>query len=534
MKPTLNLSKFPFLAAAMLSMGSAYGHTSGATTWTGANSSDWADDDNWTTATAPVTGEAPTGRGIRINVGASGNTTPPELIYAAAQGHTIYNISGNRALVIGNGSGTNGTVTITGGLFDSQGSQNDVIANGGGSGTINISGGHYTNVNAGSNTFALGLNFGGTATLNINEGSFTTGILTVGESGTSSTTGIINLNGGVLEIGDFVKRQSGDSSTINFNGGTLRARGADNASFMGTADVNTARVEADGAVIDTNGFDITIGQALIEGITEGGGLTKQGEGTLTLGGENTYKGETLIYEGTLALTGATQDTASITFAEASDGVLGFDITSPVTASSAAVNLDNGTILVLGTPAAASYTLLTADSITGTPVLSEAVGDYTLQIVDDTELRLVSDSAPTDPYLDWAGEGLPFDGDASGDGISNGLAFLLGAADPQEDALSRLPEPTEENGALVLTFQMRNAGARGTAVLNLQYSSDLGITDSWTTVVVPETTPEPQAADVTFMISANEGGSGLNDVVATIAASEAGSGKLFARLQGDNP
>jgi len=351
------------LATILLPLGSAFGHESGATTWTGVNSSDWADEDNWTTVTAPVTGEAPTGRGIRINVGASGNLTPPELIYAAAQDHTIYNISNNRALVIGNGSGTNGTVTFTGGIFDSQGRDADAIANGGGSGTINISGGQYTNVNDGSSLFTLGLNFGGTATLNVNEGSFTTGTLQVGEGAASGGTvnGIVNLNGGVLEVANFARRATAANSTINFNGGTLRASD-DNASYMGTADVNTARVQADGAIIDTNG----------------------------------------------------------------------------------------------------------------------------------------------------------------------LAFLLGAPSPDVSALGLLPVPTADNGALVLTFQMRNADARGSAVLKLQHSSDLD--DSWATVAIPDTSGGPTSG-VTFAINP---GTPLNSVTATIASSEAANGRLFARLEGEKP
>jgi fibronectin-binding autotransporter adhesin len=57
-----------------------------------------------------------------------------------------------------------------------------------------------------------------------------------------------------------------------------------------------------GAVIDTNGFNITIGQILQHSVLGGdsatdGGLTKKGAGALTLSGANTYTGTTTIQAG---------------------------------------------------------------------------------------------------------------------------------------------------------------------------------------------------------------------------------------------
>jgi hypothetical protein len=55
-----------------------------------------------------------------------------------------------------------------------------------------------------------------------------------------------------------------------------------------------------------------------------------------------------------------------------------------------------------------------------------------------------------PYEAWAG-GAAFGDDANGDGISNGLAFLLGASGPNANALDLLPTVSETGGNLVLTF-----------------------------------------------------------------------------------
>ena len=54
---------------------------------------------------------------------------------------------------------------------------------------------------------------------------------------------------------------------------------------------------AGGAKIDTNGFDIAINQAF----NGAGGLTKAGNGKLTLNGVSTYSGATIISQGTFAL-----------------------------------------------------------------------------------------------------------------------------------------------------------------------------------------------------------------------------------------
>ena len=62
--------------------------------------------------------------------------------------------------------------------------------------------------------------------------------------------------------------------------------------------LTAAYVQAGGAKIDTQAFDITIAQALLNG-GGGGGLTKDGSGTLALSGASTYTGTTTVNNGTL-------------------------------------------------------------------------------------------------------------------------------------------------------------------------------------------------------------------------------------------
>jgi autotransporter-associated beta strand protein len=108
----------------------------------------------------------------------------------------------------------------------------------------------------------------------------------------------INLNGGTLTVGSFLKTSVGldQTATINFNGGTLRPS-ASSAAFLPALTGLAAQVQNGGANIDTNGFDATIAAALV-GVGSGG-LTKNGAGTLTLTGANTYTGGTTVNAGTL-------------------------------------------------------------------------------------------------------------------------------------------------------------------------------------------------------------------------------------------
>ena len=105
--------------------------------------------------------------------------------------------------------------------------------------------------------------------------------------------------GGLLRPGSIVSQ--GNTTEFYFDGGTL-APMASSATFV--QGLSSARVLDGGAVIDTEGKDITIGQALLAGGT--GGLAKLGAGTLNLTGDSTYTGLTVVSNGTLGGTGSLQ------------------------------------------------------------------------------------------------------------------------------------------------------------------------------------------------------------------------------------
>ncbi len=110
----------------------------------------------------------------------------------------------------------------------------------------------------------------------------------------------LRLNGGTLVTGGFTKTKTGQTNSIAFNGGVLKAA-ANNAAFLPNFTAATSLVQAGGAVIDDGGFAITLAAPLIHdpalGTAPDGGLTKRGGGTLRLTADARYTGPTVVLAG---------------------------------------------------------------------------------------------------------------------------------------------------------------------------------------------------------------------------------------------
>ena len=219
------------------------------------------------------------------------------------------NSVGFYSLVLGNTPGAGGSYNLCNGLltassedvggsgsgsFTQSGGTNSVghlYVSGGksGSGSYNLSNGLLT---ATSNEW-IGLS--GTASFTQTGGMHSvTGGLVLGDS--SGAYGSYTLGGGSLVVNQI----SGGSgrSTFTFNGGLLQASPSANSSFFGG--LTSAYIQSGGANINTNGENITLTQALLDG-GGGGGLTVYGSGALILLGANTYTGSTSITSGILAI-----------------------------------------------------------------------------------------------------------------------------------------------------------------------------------------------------------------------------------------
>jgi autotransporter-associated beta strand protein len=231
--------------------------------------------------------------GGTLNIAGSGATvTKPSNILNVIGGTTVnVGTSGllttSSQILIGTNAGS-GTVIVDGGTASSTSStatHNLILANASGANTIS---GTLT-INSGTVTHPAvsgGLRFGSTTAMTV----------------PNTATGTLNLNGGQFTVARLYEGGADPQiiSNVNFNGGRLIVRtGATNAANFMTG-LDAATVLSGGAVIDTNGVDTTIAQALLDG-TGGGGLTKEGNGILTLTGANTYTGATVINGGKLNL-----------------------------------------------------------------------------------------------------------------------------------------------------------------------------------------------------------------------------------------
>jgi|GEM_PF-5209928 len=162
---------------------------------------------------------------------------------------------------------------------------------------------------AATGTLTIG-NLDATSAITATDNSTAILIAVGGTAGVQRATGTLNLNGGTLTITTTGTAIGGDAvnpnnvSTVKFNGITLRA-GAPSSNWISS--LTNANISTGGVKFDTNGNDLTIPQLLNHesGLgTLDGGLTKTGNGTLTLTASNGYNGPTAVLGGTLAVVGS--------------------------------------------------------------------------------------------------------------------------------------------------------------------------------------------------------------------------------------
>lgn len=244
-------------------------------------------------------------------------------------------------------------------------------------------------------------------------------------------------------------------------------------------------------------------------------LVKVGTGTLTLSGANTYVGTTTVSGGTLAFENGSQASPINVHDGAS---LGFTLEAGTTSTST-VTFDAGsTVKITGAPALASYTLMTASSITGTPVLDAPITGYELVVTGNNTLVLnqIGGSA----YHTWASS-KSLDGSNNGpaqdpefDGVPNELEFVLNG-NPLASDTNILPVLVPDPTNFIFTFNRLDA-SKAEIALTFEHGSTL---TGWTEVPIPVSS----AGAVTV----NEAGD--PDII-TVTIPKGANTKLFGRLK----
>ena len=134
-------------------------------------------------------------------------------------------------------------------------------------------------------------------------------------NGGADITQDIILNGGTLAISNMVVGSHNRMvRTVTFDGGTLEGTNiTDGAELVTNPERATWRVCAGGAMLSAAaGSDFTFSANLVEdGMSTGGGLTKEGPGLAVLAGVNTYTGPTVVSNGWLGISGSVDDSCGL-------------------------------------------------------------------------------------------------------------------------------------------------------------------------------------------------------------------------------
>ena len=226
---------------------------------------------------------------------------------------TNFSASGNLTMTTASHATNSLSIDTTGGGTLDLGGASDVLSFT--SGGILLTGtGDYTiqTGQLGANAAYLVINHFGSGTLTISA-TLGTGAASITKAGTGTAllssantyTGVTAIGAGILKAGaPNVFGGASSTSALTINGGTLDMNGYSQAFGSLTGYNGTITSGSSGAVTLTIGNDGT-SPAVYNGIIQNGSgtvsVTKVGSGALTLGGNNTYSGNTTLSVGTLGI-----------------------------------------------------------------------------------------------------------------------------------------------------------------------------------------------------------------------------------------
>jgi fibronectin-binding autotransporter adhesin len=314
------------------------------------------------------------------------------------------------------------------------------------------------------------------------KGSGTQSLGGTGITYTSATT----IDAGTLELNDTTAFAS---SPVTVNGGKLLVS---NATGTGTGTTATLNVKA--------------------------GATLAGGATGTVGGTTTVEAGATIAPGdaTLGSLGANHLSLAGTYQCQLDGANGdtLNVTGTLTIQpGAAINVST-----LGTPTAASYTILSYGSLNAPlPTITGVPEGYSVDTTTPGVVKLTTGNAFDSWINGFASLTNPADktpeADPDHDGLANIVEFVLNG-NPANGAITNLPTLTASGANLVFTFTRRDDSES----LNPTVEFDADLSGVWTTAV--------DGSNCTIVVTEND----ANPDTVTVTIPKQANTRLFARLR----
>jgi fibronectin-binding autotransporter adhesin len=373
----------------------------------------------------------------------------------------------------------------------------------------------------------------------------------------------LTLNGGTVSLPHSGAGGSYNGESVQLNGNVIAGGPVPSTITFGAgATTETSGVALSGGltphtftVADVTGdaaADLTVSAELEDSDVAGGSLVKDGPGTLAFTGAfaHSYTGSTTVSAGTLAADGSIAGPLTVdaggtiapgpgtaTFEAGPttiSGTYACDVSgadSDRLAVDGALTISGGTLAVSGTPTQPVYVIASYTGAAPAPfaTVTGLTGGYTVNYaynngITSTNVAIVSGT----PYTNWetangiAGAGAEADSD--GDGIPNGIEFVIGGdpSGPSSDSNALLPVIAMDPTYLNFVYRRRDEAISSNPVV--EYGSDL---TGWTVAV----NGQPGGTPVIIQETNDQHGVGTDSVTVRIPRALAAPGTtLFARLK----
>jgi PASTA domain len=176
----------------------------------------------------------------------------------------------------------------------------------------------------------------------------------------------------------------------------------------------------------------------------------------------------------------------------------------------AADLVVGTIASLEHPSIPAGSVISQNPLSGASVLTGSAVDLVVSLGADVQ----------NSYNAWSG-GAAFNDDSNGDGIENGMAWVLGAPHVSQNAIGLLPTMDNTDPTYFIFNYRRKDDANNDlkTAISTQYCSTL---TGWTTATA--------GPDVIINSVNDFHAAGIDNVEVKIRRTLAADGKLFARLK----